>query len=59
MQRKTSVDAGDGPNARSVDTGDDLNESADIRLTVDVAGRRLVYAESDLETIGFSTNELY
>ncbi|WP_167880018.1 hypothetical protein [Halorhabdus rudnickae] len=47
MKRNTTVDAGDGS-----------NESLDLRLTIDVAGRRLVYAESDLKTIGFSANEL-
>ncbi|ACV11223.1 hypothetical protein Huta_1040 [Halorhabdus utahensis DSM 12940] len=41
-----------------VDTGDGRHEPTDLRLTVDIAGRRLVYAESDLETIGFSANEL-
>lgn len=42
----------------TVETGDGLHERPDLRLTVDVAGRRLVYAESDLETIGFSANGL-
>lgn len=42
----------------AIDTGDGQHETPDLRLTVDVAGRRLVYAESDLEAIGFSANEL-
>jgi len=47
MQRSTTVEPGDG-----------VDESPDVRLTVDVAGRRLVYAEQDLATIGFTTSDL-
>lgn len=46
MKRNVTVDVRDGPHDRP-----------DLRLTVDIAGRRLVYAERDLESIGFSVNE--
>ena len=47
MERTTTVDADDG-----------LNERPDLQLTVEVAGRRLVYATGDLETVAFSASEL-
>jgi len=48
MKRNTTVKAGE----------DGASEDPDLRLTVDIAGRRLVYAESDLETIGFRAGDL-
>jgi len=37
------------------DAGDGMHERTDLRVTVDVAGRRLVYDDGDVESIGFST----
>ncbi|WEL16751.1 MULTISPECIES: hypothetical protein [unclassified Halorhabdus] len=47
MKRNVTIDARGGQHDRP-----------DVRLTVEIAGRRLVYAESDLESVGFTANEL-